>query len=191
LKPGRITLFTTSDTYVPQIKEDCATMREMVAGLGTMARELRTEYDVALPINTKAKEALKKYFVDSYKLPQIFFGRDLIGDAKDFQVHVESGEVEELLAQFIDQDQTWTEIPWSNLDFGPKLGAGAQGTVRQARWNGSDCAVKVFRKEDVKDFTTEVELLVHVRHPNVVTFFGAVTKDAEHHAIVQVSPPGY
>ena len=46
--------------------------------------------------------------------------------------------------------------------------------------------MKVFRKEDVKDFAEEIEVLVHVRHPNVVTFYGAVTKNSEHHAIVQV-----
>lgn len=71
------------------------------------------------------------------------------------------------------------------VSFGVKLGAGAQGTVRKARWKGNDYAVKTFRTEDIVDFKEEVRVLEHLRHPNVVTFYGAVTQNSEHHAIVQ------
>jgi hypothetical protein len=55
------------------------------------------------------------------------------------------------------QSKSWTEIEWESLQFyGAALGAGAQGTVRKARWNGSDCAVKIFNPADVRDFTEEV-----------------------------------
>ena len=69
--------------------------------------------------------------------------------------------------------------------YGEQLGAGAQGTVRKARWKGNDYAVKMFKASDLTDFEEEVRVLEHLRHPNVVTFYGAVTRNAQHHAIVQ------
>ena len=182
LKSGRITIFSTSTTYLDKTRRDCAMLREKLSNL----REFRTEFDLGLAANTQAKEALKRYFVNSYDLPQVFFGKDLIAGAQEICEMIDSGTLQPLMAQFLEQNRTWTEIEWNSLHFyGRPLGSGAQGTVRKARWNGSDCAVKIFKKTDVKDFNEEIEILEHVRHPNVVVFYGAVTSHDQHLAIVQ------
>lgn len=62
------------------------------------------------------------------------------------------------------------------------IGKGSFGEIRKALWRGTPVAVKTIRpslmedKMVVKDFQHEVELLVKVRHPNIVQFLGAVTR---------------
>ena len=89
--------------------------------------------------------------------------------------------------QFLEQNQTWMEVPWGELSFGAnsQLGAGAQGTVRKGRHKGTEYAVKIFKPDELRDFKEEVRVLEHLRHPNIVAFYGAVTRDSEHHAIIQ------
>ena len=89
--------------------------------------------------------------------------------------------------QFLEQNQTWMEVPWGELSFGAnsQLGAGAQGTVRKGRHKGTEYAVKIFKPDELRDFKEEVRVLEHLRHPNIVAFYGAVTRDSAHHAIIQ------
>lgn len=62
------------------------------------------------------------------------------------------------------------------------IGKGSFGEIRKALWRGTPVAVKTIRQSlsndcmVVKDFRHEVDLLVKVRHPNVVQFLGAVTR---------------
>lgn len=62
------------------------------------------------------------------------------------------------------------------------IGKGSFGEIRKAMWRGTPVAVKTIRpslsndKLVIKDFRHEVELLVKVRHPNIVQFLGAVTQ---------------
>ena len=79
------------------------------------------------------------------------------------------------------------EVPWGELSFGAnsQLGAGAQGTVRKGRHKGTEYAVKIFKPDELRDFKEEVRVLEHLRHPNIVAFYGAVTRDSAHHAIIQ------
>jgi tRNA A-37 threonylcarbamoyl transferase component Bud32 len=61
------------------------------------------------------------------------------------------------------------------------IGKGSFGEIRKALWRGTPVAVKTIRpslsndRMVVKDFQHEVQLLVKVRHPNIVQFLGAVT----------------
>lgn len=182
LKSGRITIFYTTSAYSQEtILENCQAVREKMAG----ARMVRTEYDLSLAVNSSVIEALKRYHTATYTLPQVFFGKDLIGGYEEIN-GMSDEELQSFISQFLQQSQTWMEIGWDELKFyGEQLGAGAQGTVRKARWKGNDYAVKMFKASDLTDFEEEVRVLEHLRHPNVVTFYGAVTRNAQHHAIVQ------
>jgi len=90
-------------------------------------------------------------------------------------------------------DREWREkwdIPYEELRFGSKLGAGAFGEVFMAEWRGVIVAVKQLTRDDdgysletVEDFQKEMVLLSRLKHPNIVPFIGAVTK-SQHLCIV-------
>ena len=77
------------------------------------------------------------------------------------------------------------EIPPGEIKLGDDvsvlIGKGSFGEIRKALWRGTPVAVKTIRpslsndRMVVKDFQHEVQLLVKVRHPNIVQFLGAVT----------------
>lgn len=80
------------------------------------------------------------------------------------------------------QNCDW-EVDPSELDFtkGRVIGKGSFGEIWKATWRGTPVAVKKILPSlsndisTIKDFKHEVELLVKLRHPNVVQFLGAVT----------------
>lgn len=75
------------------------------------------------------------------------------------------------------------EIEPSELDFSSsaRIGKGSFGEILKAHWRGTPVAVKRILpslSEDrmvIQDFRHEVNLLVKLRHPNIVQFLGAVT----------------
>jgi serine/threonine protein kinase len=83
-------------------------------------------------------------------------------------------------------DREWRDkwdIPYEELRFGSKLGAGAFGEVFMAEWRGLVVAVKQLNRDDdgfsletVEDFQKEMVLLSRLKHPNIVPFCGAVTR---------------
>ncbi|KAJ7953857.1 putative Protein kinase [Quillaja saponaria] len=76
------------------------------------------------------------------------------------------------------------EIDPSELDFSNSamIGKGSFGEILKAHWRGTPVAVKRILpslSDDrlvIQDFRHEVNLLVKLRHPNVVQFLGAVTE---------------
>eukprot|EP00252_Welwitschia_mirabilis_P011049 TRINITY_DN2486_c0_g1_i10.p1 TRINITY_DN2486_c0_g1~~TRINITY_DN2486_c0_g1_i10.p1 ORF type:complete len:414 (-),score=77.09 TRINITY_DN2486_c0_g1_i10:208-1449(-) len=76
------------------------------------------------------------------------------------------------------------EIDPLELDFSSSIliGKGAFGEIWKATWRGTPVAVKRITpslskdKSVIKDFIHEVNLLVTLRHPNIIQFLGAVTK---------------
>jgi serine/threonine protein kinase len=83
------------------------------------------------------------------------------------------------LPQRVDWEVSPSEIDLENSEL---IGKGSFGEIRKAIWRGTPVAVKTIRpslsndRMVVKDFTQEVELLVKLRHPNIVQFLGAVTR---------------
>lgn len=83
-------------------------------------------------------------------------------------------------------DREWREkwdVPVSELQVGTKLGSGAFGDVFMARWRNRPVAVKQLTRGDdgftlevVEDFQKEMRLLSQLEHPNIVRFYGAVTR---------------
>jgi serine/threonine protein kinase len=76
------------------------------------------------------------------------------------------------------------EVDPSELDFSNavSIGKGSFGEIIKASWRGTPVAVKRILpslsddKLVVQDFRHEVNLLVKLRHPNIVQFLGAVTE---------------
>jgi len=73
------------------------------------------------------------------------------------------------------------EIPYEELQFGPKIGEGTYGVVYKGRWHGTPVAIKKLKyskvtQEILDDFRKEVAILAKLRHPNVVLFMGACTQ---------------
>ena len=181
LKDGRVTILYTSSTYSNEIiLQSCELVRVKLAMLG----HVRVEYDLSLSNHAPVVQALKSYSPKPVPLPMVFFGTELVGGWSE--VHKVSDE--DLLSfkqRYEEESQTWLEMNWDEIFiFGNPLGTGGQGTVSRARLKGNDYAVKVFNAHSTADFKEEVKMLERLRHPNVVTFYGAVTQNAEHLAIV-------
>lgn len=96
------------------------------------------------------------------------------------------------------QSWSWRISDPSEIDFegGKLIGSGAFGEIRQANWWGTTVAVKTIRaslsqdRAVVKDFIGEVELLVQLRHPNIVQFLAAVTTKKPLMLVTEYLPGG-
>ena len=80
-----------------------------------------------------------------------------------------------------DQDDQW-EIPVDSLVMEGLLGEGMFGSVFQAKWRGTPVAVKRLKLDiaanetALNEFKSEIDVQHTLHHPNVVQFFGVVTK---------------
>lgn len=69
-------------------------------------------------------------------------------------------------------------IPWSQLKMGGKVGSGAFGDVKRAKWRDTPVAVKLLHSSDATDaFFQEASLLCNLRHPNIVSCLGVCVED--------------
>ncbi|XP_024993761.1 serine/threonine-protein kinase EDR1-like isoform X2 [Cynara cardunculus var. scolymus] len=87
------------------------------------------------------------------------------------------------------------EIRWENLQIGERIGIGSYGEVYRSEWNGTDVAVKKFMNQDISgdaltQFKGEVEIMLRLRHPNVVLFMGAVTRPPNLSILTEFLPRG-
>ncbi|XP_015884450.3 probable serine/threonine-protein kinase SIS8 [Ziziphus jujuba] len=87
------------------------------------------------------------------------------------------------------------EIPWEDLRIGERIGIGSYGEVYHAEWNGTEVAVKKFLDqgfsgEALLQFKCEVEIMLRLRHPNVVLFMGAVTRPPHFSILTEFLPRG-
>ncbi|KAL7164564.1 hypothetical protein ACSBR2_040462 [Camellia fascicularis] len=87
------------------------------------------------------------------------------------------------------------EIPWEGLQIGERIGIGSYGEVYRAEWNGTEVAVKKFMDQDISgdalaQFKYEVEIMLRLRHPNVVLFMGAVTHPPNLSILTEYLPRG-
>ncbi|XP_073031092.1 serine/threonine-protein kinase EDR1-like isoform X1 [Primulina eburnea] len=87
------------------------------------------------------------------------------------------------------------EILWEDLHIGERIGIGSYGEVYRAEWNGTEVAVKKFMKQDISgdaltQFKCEVEIMLSLRHPNVVLLTGAVTQPPNMSILTELLPRG-
>ncbi|KAE8100017.1 hypothetical protein FH972_017952 [Carpinus fangiana] len=87
------------------------------------------------------------------------------------------------------------EIRWEDLQIGERIGIGSYGEVYRADWNGTEVAVKKFLDQDLSgdalaQVKCEVEIMLRLRHPNVVLFMGAVTRPPHFSILTEFLPRG-
>ncbi|KAG6674373.1 hypothetical protein I3843_15G034200 [Carya illinoinensis] len=87
------------------------------------------------------------------------------------------------------------EIPWEDLRIGERIGIGSYGEVYRADWNGTEVAVKKFLDQGLSgdalvQVKSEVEIMLRLRHPNVVLFMGAVTRPPHFSILTEFLPRG-
>ncbi|KAH9601927.1 hypothetical protein KSS87_003768 [Heliosperma pusillum] len=87
------------------------------------------------------------------------------------------------------------EIPWEDLQIGERIGIGSYGEVYRADWNGTEVAVKKFLVQDLTSdvlfqIKCEAEMMIRLRHPNVVLFMGAVTRPPNLSILTEFLPRG-
>ncbi|CAM8886812.1 unnamed protein product [Rhodiola kirilowii] len=87
------------------------------------------------------------------------------------------------------------EIQWKDLQIGDRIGIGSYGEVFHADLNGTEVAVKRFLDQDLTgdalvQFRCEVEIMLRLRHPNVVLFMGAVTRPPNLSILTEYLPRG-
>ncbi|KAI3692585.1 hypothetical protein L6452_32403 [Arctium lappa] len=95
----------------------------------------------------------------------------------------------------ISLDEVEWEIPWEGLQIGGRIGIGSYGEVYRSEWNGTEVAVKKFMNQDISgdaltQFKGEVEIMLRLRHPNVVLFMGAVTRPPNLSILTEFLPRG-
>ncbi|KAH6804681.1 hypothetical protein C2S51_032928 [Perilla frutescens var. frutescens] len=87
------------------------------------------------------------------------------------------------------------EILWEDLQIGERIGIGSYGEVYRSEWNGTEVAVKRFMKQDISgdalaQFQCEVEIMLRLRHPNIVLFMGAVIRPPNMSILTEFLPRG-
>ncbi|KAI7741589.1 hypothetical protein M8C21_019866 [Ambrosia artemisiifolia] len=95
----------------------------------------------------------------------------------------------------ISLDEVEWEIPWEALQIGARIGIGSYGEVYRSEWNGTEVAVKKFMNQDISgdaltQFKGEIEIMLRLRHPNVVLFMGAVTRPPNLSILTEFLPRG-
>ncbi|KAI3756037.1 hypothetical protein L1987_55849 [Smallanthus sonchifolius] len=95
----------------------------------------------------------------------------------------------------ISLDEVEWEIPWEDLQIGARIGIGSYGEVYRSEWNGTEVAVKKFMNQDISgdaltQFKGEIEIMLRLRHPNVVLFMGAVTRPPNLSILTEFLPRG-
>ncbi|XP_076899014.1 putative serine/threonine-protein kinase SIS8 isoform X2 [Bidens hawaiensis] len=95
----------------------------------------------------------------------------------------------------ISLDEVEWEIRWEDLQIGARIGIGSYGEVYRSEWNGTEVAVKKFMNQDISgdaltQFKGEVEIMLRLRHPNVVLFMGAVTRPPNLSILTEFLPRG-
>ncbi|XP_057957871.1 probable serine/threonine-protein kinase SIS8 [Malania oleifera] len=94
----------------------------------------------------------------------------------------------------LDEVAEW-EISWDDLQIGERIGIGSYGEVYHADLNGTEVAVKKFLDQDFSgealvQFKCEVEIMLRLRHPNVVLFMGAVARYPNFSILTEFLPRG-
>ncbi|XP_012451366.1 serine/threonine-protein kinase EDR1 isoform X1 [Gossypium raimondii] len=112
----------------------------------------------------------------------------------DNDLHLASSGRSEKIYPMLKEVSEW-EIPWENLQIGERIGIGSYGEVYRADWNGTEVAVKKFLDQDFSgdalvQFKCEVEIMLRLRHPNVVLFMGAVTRFPHFSILTEFLPRG-
>lgn len=85
-------------------------------------------------------------------------------------------------------------INFDDVDVLEKVGIGSSAAVFKARYHGTECAVKrlnlMMKGDEEKLFRAEVRMLLRLRHPNVVMFFGVSFAHDDCYLVTEYCPRG-
>ncbi|XVE70929.1 hypothetical protein DITRI_Ditri10aG0109200 [Diplodiscus trichospermus] len=115
-------------------------------------------------------------------------------ETTDSDLHLPTSGHSEKIYPILREVSEW-EIPWEDLQIGERIGIGSYGEVYRADWNSTEVAVKKFLDQDFSgdalvQFKCEVEIMLRLRHPNVVLFMGAVTRSPHFSILTEFLPRG-
>lgn len=87
------------------------------------------------------------------------------------------------------------EIDKNEVKFEEKIGSGCFGNVYRGVCRGKQVAIKKLLTQDLDDntldeFRKEVEIMTHLRHPNIVLFMGACTELGHLMIVTELMPKG-
>lgn len=87
------------------------------------------------------------------------------------------------------------EIPYEELVFEAKLGEGTYGVVYKGKWRHTTVAIKELKVSEMKeklltDFRNEISIMGRLRHPNVILYMGACTKEPHFCIVTELLPGG-
>ncbi|QHO13269.1 hypothetical protein HN51_070856 [Arachis hypogaea] len=98
-------------------------------------------------------------------------------------------------SDFTLEDVAEYDIPVEEITLGERIGLGSYGEVYCGEWRGTEVAVKRFLDQDIsgeslEEFTSQVQIMKRLRHPNVVLFMGAVTRRPHLSIVTEFLPRG-
>lgn len=84
------------------------------------------------------------------------------------------------------------KIRFSELQLSSQtLGSGSFGTVFRGRWRNRKVAVKQYKtREEIDSFMVEIKQLSCVKHPNIVTLYGASTSNDNAYLVMEMAENG-
>ncbi len=87
------------------------------------------------------------------------------------------------------------EIPYNELQYGNKLGAGGFGIVYKGTWRFQNVAIKELLDEKpspavAADFKNEMQMMAKLRSSNVVQFYGCVLGNPKYCIVMEYMPKG-
>ncbi|XP_062099039.1 probable serine/threonine-protein kinase SIS8 isoform X2 [Humulus lupulus] len=136
----------------------------------------------------------KKFFRDAVKFDLGKESAAKMMETATSRLGIGSDGESERINAVLGESPEW-EIQWEDLRIGERIGIGSYGEVYHGDWNGTEVAVKKFLNQDFSgeallQFRSEVEIMLRLRHPNVVLFMGAVTRSPNFSILTEFLPRG-
>lgn len=111
--------------------------------------------------------------------PRFSVDNDPWGLAVEFQPLSAVSPCQASMQQCLPRDENW-EVDIDELCVGGKIGCGASSEVFSGTWRGSEVAIKKLTlpendatRKAVRDFEREMQIMLRLRHPNLVLLMGA------------------
>jgi len=166
--------------WLVQHSADVNATADEVGGLTPLHRAVQMENDDCINSLLDAKADIMKQDLMS-KRP---FGEASDKLRKRFKIKVDKLYGKGTCPEFVEDDQCdrW-EVDLDDLEYGPVLGKGGSAAVYRGLWRMADVTIKEIDWEESKltvqrskEFKRELDILVQLRHPNLVLFMGAFTQ---------------
>ena len=190
---GRMMAFWMSAEYLT--KSDLAQKRVLAAIDALMTRvQVNTQIDVQKVL--KKCEMLpamdKKLDAISSKVDQVLLNQQKdLQQQQHFQEEMLAKRAKQAKGDYVRERRSANtdryNISAAECMIVAELGRGANATVFKAKWQGQDVAIKKINMEGMSmnernarqaSFLTETDILIQLRHPNILAVYGVITEDS-------------